>query len=368
MGAQPLASDLLTANVDFDLKLAGTLRRELTASGRIRVNRADINIPNALPPSVDALKVVRAGEAPPPPPKSWTTIRLDLTVDAPRGVFVRGRGLNAELGGRLHIGGKNSAPDISGGFDLRNGTVSLAGATLTFSSGTLSFNGTGVRHKIDPTLNFTATNVTVGVTSTLTIGGYADAPVLSLSSVPEMPQDEILSRLLFGVSLTQLSPLQIAQIGAALASMSGIGGGGGGFNPISAVQRKLRLDRLAISGGATATGAGAAGAASPAAGPTGTTIEAGRYVTSRVYVGARQTTNGSTQAEVQIDLSKKLKLQTTLGTGGGMVQRDAAERSGQQRRHRLSVRVLTRPARGREGAGRAGRAPRHARRAPGFGL
>lgn len=317
--AQPLASDLLTANVDIDLKLAGTLRRELTASGQVRVNRADINIPNALPPSVDALKVVRAGEAPPPPPKSWTTVRLDLTVDAPRGVFVRGRGLDAELGGRLHIGGKNSAPDVSGGFDLRNGTVNLAGATLTFSSGTLSFNGTGVRHRIDPTLNFTATNVSPGVTSTLTIGGYADAPVISLSSVPEMPQDEILSRLLFGVSLTQLSPLQIAQIGAALASMSGIGGGGG-FNPISAVQRKLRLDRLAISGGAT-TAAGAAGAASPAAqGPTGTTIEAGRYVTSRVFVGARQTTNGPTQAEVQVDLSKKLKLQTTLGTGGGMVQ------------------------------------------------
>jgi translocation and assembly module TamB len=312
-GARPFASDLLTATIDMDLKVTGGLRSQLNAAGSVQIDRADITIPNALPPDVSVLNVVRAGQKPVPVAKTGSIIvALNLTVAAPRAVFVRGRGLDAELAGQLRIAGTSADPDISGGFDLRNGTVNLAGATLTFSSGRVGFNGSGVRKKVDPTLDFTANNTSGGVTATLNVGGYADAPVITLSSSPEMPQDEILSRLLFGVSVTQLSPLQLAQIGAALATMGGVGGGGR-FNPINAVQRRLGLDRLAIGGGSSnnASATGTPGETSNAA-----TIEAGRYVTRRVYIGAKQSTNGTTQAQVQVDLTKSLKLQTTLGTGG----------------------------------------------------
>ena len=315
--AKPFASDLLTATIDMDVKINGALRGQLNASGSVQIDHADINIPNALPPDVAVLNVVRPGEKPAPVSKTPSTIvMLNLTVAAPRAVFVRGRGLDAELGGQLHIGGSSADPDISGGFDLRNGTVNVAGASLTFTSGRVGFNGYGVKKKIDPTLDFAATNTSGGVTATLNVTGYADAPVISLSSTPEMPQDEILSRLLFGVSVTQLTPLQLAQIGAALATMGGVGGNSR-FNPINAVQRKLGLDRLAIGGGSSNNGAatGTAGETSTAA-----TIEAGRYVSRRVYIGAKQSTTGATQAQVQVDLTKSLKLQTTLGTGGGTVQ------------------------------------------------
>ena len=74
--------------------------------------------------------------APPLPPRpSSLIIDLDIAVDAPRAVFVRGRGLDAELGGALHVGGTDEDPAISGGFDMRNGTINLAGSTLTFTSG-----------------------------------------------------------------------------------------------------------------------------------------------------------------------------------------------------------------------------------------
>jgi translocation and assembly module TamB len=316
--ARPFASDLLTATIDMNLKISGALRRQLNASGSVTIDHADINIPNALPPDVAVLNVVRPGKQPAPVSKSTATIvALNFTVAAPRAVFVRGRGLDAEMGGQLTIHGTSADPDISGGFDLRNGTINVAGATLTFSSGRVGFNGYGVKKRIDPTLDFTAINTSGGVTATLNVGGYADAPVITLSSTPEMPQDEILSRLLFGVSVTQLTPLQLAQIGAALAIMGGVGGGGGGFNPINAVQRRLGLDRLAIGGGSSNNGAATG---TPGETNNSATIEAGRYVTRRVYIGAKQSTNGNTQAQVQVDLTKSLKLQTTLGTGGGTVQ------------------------------------------------
>ena len=87
-----------------------------------------------------------------------------------------------------------------------------------------------------------------------------------------------------------------------LVTLTGVGGGG--INPLMAVQKSLGLDRLSVGG--TSTG--------------GTSIEAGRYVSERVYVGAKQTTSGATQAQVQVDLTKHLKLQATLSTGGGTAQ------------------------------------------------
>jgi translocation and assembly module TamB len=219
----------------------------LNAAGTVHVNRAVINIPNAFPPDVPTLNVIRAGQKPPPPPKpSKLVIALDYKVNAPRAVFVRGRGIDAELGGDLHVTGTASDVSVSGRFDMRQGTINLGGTTLNFDpDSNVSFNGSGVKKRIDPSLYFKATQDTGQLaTAELDVTGFADAPVITLKSNPEgEPQDQIMSQLLFGTNaVATLTPLQLAQIGAALVTLGGIGGGGGGFNPINTIQKKLGLD------------------------------------------------------------------------------------------------------------------------------
>jgi len=242
---------------------------------------------------------VRRPGAKPPPAAPGPTIGLALTIDAPSQVFVRGHGLDAEMGGTLKIGGTSAAPTVDGGFELRHGTFSLAGQTLNFTSGKVAFGGTGVTGKLDPTLDFVAETTANNITATLKITGYADAPKLQLSSTPDLPQDEILGQLLFGQSTQRLSPFQLAAIAQGLASFSGGGGGGG---PLASMRSGLGLDRLSVGSGSGGT--------------SGATVEAGKYVANGVYVGAKQGSSGGSQAQVQIDLTKHLKLQTTLGTGG----------------------------------------------------
>jgi translocation and assembly module TamB len=147
-------------------------------------------------------------------------------------------------------------------------------------------------------------------TATLHITGLADSPQFELSSSPALPQDEILARLLFGESAAQLTALQIAQIGAALAKLSGVGGSGP--DPLARVQKALGLDRLSVGSGSST---GAQGTQS-----SGTSVEAGRYVSDRVFVGAKQSTTGFSQMEVDVDLSKHLKLQTRVGNGTATTQ------------------------------------------------
>jgi translocation and assembly module TamB len=300
--ARPIASDLVTATLDANLAITGEAKSSVSIKGLVHIRRADIQVPDKLPASVPTLNVIRPGDKPPAPAgPPALTIPLDITLDAPQQIFVRGRGLDAELGGKLQIFGTTADPRTSGSIDLRRGSFSLAGQTLTFTSGSVSFNGS---RKIDPALDFIATSANSDITATLTVGGYASAPTITLSSVPDRPQDEILAALLFNQSAASLSPFQLAQIGAALAQISGIGGGGP--DPLSRLRKGLGLDRLSVGSSGNGTGSST------------TSVEAGRYVAPGVYVGAKQGVTGSqTQAEVQIDLTKRLKLSTDIGSGTG---------------------------------------------------
>jgi translocation and assembly module TamB len=195
---------------------------------------------------------------------------------------------------------------------MRRGTYVLAGQTLTFTSGKVSFDGAGLHNKLDPTLDFVAQTVSAGVTANLQITGYASAPKVQLSSMPSLPQDEILARLLFNQSAKELTPFQLAEIAQAAASLGGVGTG---FNPLGTVRRSLGLDVLSI------------GSRSSSAGGTETTVEAGKYVTRGVFVGAKQGQSGGTQTEVQVDLTKNLKARATIDTGANPTATQGAQQT-----------------------------------------
>lgn len=310
--AQPIASKMVTSNFDADVRIKGTARERLDIAGRVNLNRTVIGIVGALPPNVAVLDVRRQGKASFAPRPKRLVIGLDVTLDAPREILVQGRGLDAELGGELHITGTTDAPLVSGGFTLERGYFSLASSRLNFTAGRVSFDGASLRNKIDPTLDFTASTTAGDSIVYLRITGYADAPQFEFTSTPApLPPDEIMARLLFGVNAAQLSALQLAQIGAALASLSGVGGDGA-LNPLVKLQKSLGLDRLTVG---AATGTSAGGSAN-----TGASIEAGRYISRRIYIEARQNTTGGSQLETDIDLTKHLKLQTRLGNGVASAQ------------------------------------------------
>jgi translocation and assembly module TamB len=311
--AQPIVSKLVTANLNADLQVSGTARARIELAGKVHLNRTVIGIPNGLPPNVAVLDVRRRGKTEVRVPERPLIIGLDVDVQAPQEILVQGRGLDAEMGGELHIGGTVDVPLVSGGFDLQRGSFSLGSSRLNFTAGRVGFNGLGLTNKIDPTLDFTAqAAVADNTTAVMHITGVADAPIFEFSSVPAMPQDEIMGYLLFGVPVSQLSAIQMAQIGYALASLSGVGGDGS-LNPLVKLQKSLGLDRLTVGAGTTTT-------TPTGTDSTGASIEAGRYISKHVYIEAKQTTAGTSQVGAVVDLTKHLKLQTRLGNGTASIQ------------------------------------------------
>ena len=101
----------------------------------------------------------------------------------------------------------------------------------------------------------------------MTVTGHASDPEVVFSSVPELPQDEVLAHLIFNKGIGDLSPVQIARLADAAAQLSG---GGGGI--LNSLRESTGLDDLDI---VTDDEGGAA-------------LAAGRYISENVYVGVQQ--------------------------------------------------------------------------------
>ncbi|WP_146217167.1 translocation/assembly module TamB domain-containing protein [Falsiroseomonas bella] len=318
--AQPIASDLIRATLDAELRLVGQLAGSATLGGPVRIRRAEIRIPESLPAGVRVLEPVREigtppGRAPRPArrvpapadaaePAAGPVINLAIAVNAPRNVYVRGRGLDAELGGELAVGGTIAAPDITGDLEMRRGDITVIGRRIAFDRGRLDWRG-----GLLPELDLRATSQVGGVNARVEVTGSPTQPQIVFSSTPELPQDEVLARLLFDRPLRQLSPFEIAQIASVLAGAAGLPGGDAASGFLERIRRNLGLDRLAV--GSESERASRTTSAEDRA---GATLEAGRYVAEGVYVGVKQGTEpGSSRVGVRVDLGPRLRLEAETG-------------------------------------------------------
>ena len=133
------ARDEAVATASGTVSIAGPLTApKVTAP--LTVNRADINLPESLPPSVVVLKVVetnsKTGKWPPPAPTNQPPAlpaTLDIKIDLPGNIFVRGHGLDSEWRGHLVITGTSAAPVITGSLEQIRGSVDLLGKTFTLT-------------------------------------------------------------------------------------------------------------------------------------------------------------------------------------------------------------------------------------------
>jgi translocation and assembly module TamB len=226
-------------------------------------------------------------------------VKLSLKVAAPQAVFVRGRGLDAEVGGGFTVTGDPARPSVIGSLSLRRGTFNLAGHRLDFTRGNVSLE---TATTIDPLLDFDATTTVNSTKIDVLITGTSRAPKIELTSTPQLPQDEAMAMLLFGKPASGLSPFEVLSAAQALAELTGKQPVGGGF--MGKLRNGLGLDQLSInSGGGSGSSSG-----------TTTSVEGGRYVAPGVYVGARQGASGdSSRGVVEIEVLKHTKIEGDIG-------------------------------------------------------
>lgn len=293
---------LFTSSATGDMALKGPLLSAPVLSGRLSLANTAITIPEKLPATLSEIDIrhrnapgdvkAQAGKiAQKETNGSSSTIGLDLVVSAPSGIFVRGRGIDAELGGDLTVRGTATDPVVSGGYQMRRGRMTVLSRRLDFSSGTISFGGALI-----PTLNLEATTASDATTITVSVTGLANDPTIAFSSSPALPQDEVMAQLIFRQSMAKLSPLQIAQLADAVRQLAG----GRSTSLFDKLRSNLGVDDLDLTTDAKGQ----------------TKVSAGKYLNDRTYLQLEQGGSGGGKAIINLDVGKGVKLRGEAGADG----------------------------------------------------
>ena len=256
------------------------------AAGGPAADLAHVNAPAAVTATRRRAGLIKEAEAGNP-----VSFPLDLTIRAPNRIFVRGRGLDAELGGELDVAGTTADVRASGLFELVRGRIDVLGQRITLTEGTVTLRGT-----LDPFLRFVAETEADDVLVRIILEGFASSPSVSFEAEPDMPQEEALAQLLFGRSLDEISAFQAAELVAAVATLSGQRGGGfqGGL------RSALGLSNLDVT--STAEGA--------------TQFEAGAYLSDNIYSSVTADTDGNQEINLNLDVSDEVTVKGSTGTDG----------------------------------------------------
>ena len=286
---------IYTTRVDGDVTVRGPLAGGARIGGGIVLEKTEIRVPSGLGPDSATLPGLRhVGE---PAASRETRLRaglikperddtrarpypLDLSISAPRRIFVRGRGLDAELGGQLRIGGTTDAVAPDGFFELRRGRLDILSKRLDLTEGRVTMQGS-----LDPWLRFVAETAIDDTDVEVIIEGLASEPEVSFASSPDLPQEEIVARLIFGRGLDNLSPVQAVQLANAVATLSG---GGGGV--VGRLRSGLGLSDLDVT--QTAEG--------------DTEVSAGGYISDNIYTEVTADSAGRQTINLNLDISRNL--------------------------------------------------------------
>ncbi|WP_188064577.1 translocation/assembly module TamB domain-containing protein [Sphingobium sp. KCTC 72723] len=229
-------------------------------------------------------------------PRSNVPWALAIKARARNRLTVTGLGLDSEWRADLDLGGTVTNPAIAGRAELVRGGYEFAGRRFELREGRIQFDG---KTPVNPTLDIDAVADVNDLTATIHVGGTGLKPDITFNSVPALPQDELLSRILFGTSITNLSAPEALQLASAVGSLQG----NGGLDPINAVRKAAGLDRLRII------------AADPTQGQ-GTSIAAGKYLTRKTYVELITDGQGYSATRIEYQVTRWLSLLAAISTLG----------------------------------------------------
>ena len=292
-----LNRDDIAARVTGPLKISSNGRTG-TISGSLHLDRGQFTLGRASAADVPQLEVRHAGleEDEVISAEELHPWRLDIKV-AGSNLRATGLGIDSIWTTNLDVGGTADGPRFTGRADLVRGEYEFAGRNFRLDRGSIRFRG---ESPPDPQLDIRAEAQVQGLDATVIVGGTGLKPEITFASVPQLPQDELLSRILFGTSITNLSAPEALQLASAVAALQS---GSANFDVINSLRRAVGLDRLRILPADIATGQK-------------TSLAAGKYVTRKLFVEVITDGQGYSATRAEYQVTRWLSILSTISTIG----------------------------------------------------
>jgi translocation and assembly module TamB len=298
--AQLVQRDDVTATLGGRLVAAGSMVAS-RLEGRLTARSADVFLPERTPVERIELQVIeRYGSGseemahPPTEKEPGGRLALDLGIVLPGGVFLRGRGLDSEWKGEIRISGEIDDPRIVGDLSIVRGRFVFFDRRFELKEGKLVFRGLTPP---DPIIELSAETRIQDLLARLQVSGPVSNPEIVLQSEPPLPSDEIMARILFGRSLTRITPLQAILLAQAVRSTAG---GGGTLDVMNRTRKMLSLDELEIRQEGEDIGQ--------------TQIGVGKYVREDVFLRMEKSLGSeSSRVQVEVEVTPNLSIESDVG-------------------------------------------------------
>lgn len=293
--------DMATAGISGGLDLEGNTQGA-DIYGDLKAFPVNIGLPDPAPSGLQGLHIVRDQQEQTGEDTDFREndssfakkTTLDIKVLIPGGCYVRGRGLDSEWEGNLHIQGQADQPKISGYVQVMRGHLDLLTKRFILDKGKVTFLS---RYPPQPEIDIVAETSVNDLLAKVNISGQATEPSIELSSEPVLPRDEILARILFNRPLSQISPVQAVKLALAVRTLTS--GGGGGI--MSKVRQSMGLDELSIDTDPNAS--------------SGVTVGAGKYLNEDIYFKVEKgLEEDSGQVMVNVQMTPRISLESRAGS------------------------------------------------------
>ena len=199
--------------------------------------------------------------------------------------------MDAELGGQIRLTGTARNVIPIGQLQLIRGRVDLLGRRFDMTEGLIELQGSLV-----PVLRLVAETQQDEITTRIVIDGDLRDPEITFQSDPELPEEEVLSQLLFGRGLETISPLQAAQLANAVAVLAGRGGEG----LVGNLREAAGLDDLDLTTDEEGN----------------VSVRAGRYLSRNLYSDVEVDAEGRSRINLNLDVNNAITARGSVASDG----------------------------------------------------
>ena len=289
----------IEATISGSLGLSGTFVHPEIA-GRLVVDRANLlpdNLVSARPRLLEDYDA-DAGEeeAVDLGRRTQPRIGMDVRIDMPDQLYVNASLIDSVWGGWIELQDDEGGLTVKGKIEPRRGFVDFIGKKFRLVDGSVDMDSTV--NTLPVMNNLTAEYSRSDISARLILNGRVDHPQYLLESTPAMPEDEILSQILFRRDANNISAYQAIQIASAARQLSnGISGPGFMYQ----FRQAVGFDALEWREPDTADGK--------------SSVAAGKYITPELYVEVSSTVGSEAQTDMsaEYEINRHFSVETSMG-------------------------------------------------------
>jgi translocation and assembly module TamB len=273
---------------------ASWVDKRIQVQSSLKADQGLIELPKGDAPSASNDVVVLGQEQAEARKKSPYAIRFDLDMNLGERFYLKGRGLDAQLGGAVKLVSVDGGlPRSSGSIRIVKGAYAAYGQRLDIERGILNFQG-----PVDnPGLNIVAMRKNQEVEAGVAITGSAQVPSVRLVSNPTVPDSEKLSWLVLGHGIETSSGQEFSALQTAAGALLAAG------ESVTLQQRIAHaagLEEVSLRGAGTLEG---------------TVLTLGKRLSSRAYLSYEQGLSGAeTLAKINYTLTPRISVRAQAGT------------------------------------------------------